>query len=313
MYRSFARRAIFIALSLIVPVVANWLRAYMIVMIGHLTEMKYAVSIDHLLYGWLFFGIVILILFWIGSSWREDLDLRPAPSMPLRSATRPQSSLAATLAATIAVAAVVTVGPYAADRLETMASKAQPALHAPLSTGKWQPVAGRMAEWDPHFLSPSSYVHQVYGNEASRAGLYIGYYRNQRPDTELISSRNTLVPSDDRVWRNIGQTRRDLVFDGEVLSLTETKLHDASTRRLLVWSWYWVDGQYLLNPYWGKLLQAKSRLFGGGDDGAIVIVYASYDYRPQSAEQVLNEFVDAMLPAITQSLECARRIDRRGS
>ena len=84
-YRSFARRAIFIAASLIVPIVANWLRAYMIVMIGHLSSMQYAVGVDHLIYGWVFFGVVMLILFWVGSFWREDLDpptTRPDP-LPL--------------------------------------------------------------------------------------------------------------------------------------------------------------------------------------------------------------------------------------
>jgi len=39
-----------------VPIIANWLRAYMIVMIGHLSGNKLAVGVDHLIYGWLFFG-----------------------------------------------------------------------------------------------------------------------------------------------------------------------------------------------------------------------------------------------------------------
>jgi EpsI family protein len=62
-----------------------------------------------------------------------------------------------------------------------------------------------------------------------------------------------------------------------------------------------------VNPYWAKLLQAQSRLLGRGDDGAVVIVYALYDERSQDAEPALKEFVDAMLPAITRSLEYARR------
>ncbi len=37
-YRSPVRRVAFVAASLVVPIVANWLRAYMIVMLGHLTQ-----------------------------------------------------------------------------------------------------------------------------------------------------------------------------------------------------------------------------------------------------------------------------------
>src|SRR5207302_659360 len=41
-YRSALRRALFIAASILVPIVANWLRAYMIVMLGHLSNNKLA-------------------------------------------------------------------------------------------------------------------------------------------------------------------------------------------------------------------------------------------------------------------------------
>ena len=58
-YRSAWRRAAFIAASILVPLLANWLRAYMIVMLGHLSNNTIAVGVDHLIYGWLFFGIVM--------------------------------------------------------------------------------------------------------------------------------------------------------------------------------------------------------------------------------------------------------------
>ena len=73
-YRSWRRRAIFTLAAFIVPVLANGARAYMIVMIGHLSNMQLAVGIDHYIYGWVFFGLVMLLLFWIGSFWREKMS-----------------------------------------------------------------------------------------------------------------------------------------------------------------------------------------------------------------------------------------------
>ena len=61
----------FIAASIVVPIVANWLRAYMIVMIGHLSNNKYAVGVDHLIYGWVFFGVVMMLLFSVDRSGRR--------------------------------------------------------------------------------------------------------------------------------------------------------------------------------------------------------------------------------------------------
>lgn len=65
MYHTLWKRLVFIALSAIVPMLADGLRAYMIVMIGHLSEMERATGVYHLIYGRFFFGIVTFILFWV--------------------------------------------------------------------------------------------------------------------------------------------------------------------------------------------------------------------------------------------------------
>lgn len=211
------------------------------------------------------------------------------------------------MAGAIAAAVMVAVWPVAASRLEGTGPYPPPVLQAPPPAGGWQPVAGRLTDWTPHYFHPRARVNQAYAKDAARAGLYIGYYRNQRQGAELITSQNMLVSSDDREWGNTGETRRALVFSDETISSIEAKLRGRSTR-LLVWRWYRVDGQYIVNPYWAKLLQARSSLLGRGDDGAVVMVYALYGDRPQAAEQALRDFVNAMLPAITRSLDDARRV-----
>ncbi|WP_200259262.1 exosortase A, partial [Halorhodospira neutriphila] len=71
-YRSWRRRLLFMAAAVLVPIVANGVRAYLIVMLGHLSGMELAVGVDHLIYGWLFFGVMIAAMFWVGGWWRED-------------------------------------------------------------------------------------------------------------------------------------------------------------------------------------------------------------------------------------------------
>ncbi len=86
-YRSWQRRLLFSIAAIIVPVFANSGRAYMIVMIAHLSDMKLALGVDHYIYGWVFFGIVMLLLFWIGSFWREDDQ--PQSGQPDKPVMRP--------------------------------------------------------------------------------------------------------------------------------------------------------------------------------------------------------------------------------
>jgi exosortase A len=107
-YRSLTRRLLFVLVSFLVPIIANWARAYMIVMIGHLSGNKLAVGVDHLIYGWLFFGIVILAMFWIGARWREDELEDPPQATALTAAP----ALAATSRSLVAAVATVLVGGF---------------------------------------------------------------------------------------------------------------------------------------------------------------------------------------------------------
>lgn len=68
-YSSYKRRAAFMAVALVAPIIANWVRAYIIVMLGHLSGNKIAAGVDHILYGWVFFGFVIFVMFMIGMRW----------------------------------------------------------------------------------------------------------------------------------------------------------------------------------------------------------------------------------------------------
>jgi exosortase A len=82
MYRSPIRRAIFIGVSIIVPIIANGFRALGIISLGHILGSAQAAETDHVLYGWIFFSIVILILIVLGLPFRED-TVAAAPGWPL--------------------------------------------------------------------------------------------------------------------------------------------------------------------------------------------------------------------------------------
>ncbi len=103
-YRSPARRAAFIAASVVVPIIANWLRAYMIVMIGHLSDNELAVGVDHIIYGWIFFGVVMALLFWVGSFWAEPDAPTPATAHAAASTTADAPSARFFVAAAVAIA-----------------------------------------------------------------------------------------------------------------------------------------------------------------------------------------------------------------
>ncbi len=114
-YRSAWRRAAFIAVCIVVPVLANGVRALGIVMLGHIEGSAEAGAVDHVLYGWIFFTMVMLLLILLGLPFREDQAAAPAP----RAAPPPRRSPA--LVAMMAVLAVAAAGPAASSWLDRRA------------------------------------------------------------------------------------------------------------------------------------------------------------------------------------------------
>ncbi|MFB1033870.1 MAG: exosortase A, partial [Sinobacterium sp.] len=69
--QSAKRRIIFMCITIIFPIIANAIRVFGIIMTGYLSDMEYAVGADHLIYGWVFFSLVIVCLLGIGELIRE--------------------------------------------------------------------------------------------------------------------------------------------------------------------------------------------------------------------------------------------------
>jgi exosortase A len=305
-YRSMSRRLVFVGLSILVPILANGFRAYMIVMIGHLSNMRLATGIDHYIYGWVFFGVVMLLLFWIGSFWRQD-HIQARSLDELSAAPKPNSVRTASplliAGATAAAALVAAVWPSYGNWIDTRPGKpvlAKPG--APSTTGGWISLPEELTRWTPRFFGAQSEVHQTYRKDDKRVGVFIKYYRNQNFGSRLISSTNVIVSSNDAVWGKIGEQRRRIVLDAGPVTVRETRLRSPSAR-LLVWDWYWIDGSQTADNYYGKWLQAQSKLLGRNGDGAAVFIYAPFEENPDSARAALADYARANGASIAKSLE----------
>ena len=297
-YHSARRRAIFICVSVAVPIVANWARAYMIVMLGHLSGNKLAVGVDHLVYGWVFFGIVIMAMFWIGARWREDELPAAAPApQPTTGGATPSYSLGAAVA-TVLVAAV---WPLAQWQVEHHVAAPVSQL-APLGQiHGWQTVPGGNEDWRPKFENPAASRQEAFESDGRVVGVFLAYYRNQDQQHKLVSSANVLVSNDDPLWTRTAGGTRDLEFNQQVVRIREAELRALGGGRLVVWQWYWVNGHWTSSDTMAKAYTALSRLTGKGDDSAVVILYAAQN-QAREGEAVLEDFARAAGPAIESAL-----------
>ena len=305
-YRSATRRWIFIGFSILVPVVANWARAYMIVMIGHLSGNRLAVGVDHLIYGWLFFGIVILLMFWIGARWRDDTEPAPGTERSFAWTTGTAASPGEFLLVAVMVTIAAMVWPLGGRLIERSDAASLPALSAPTGSGGWRAEEGALTAWRPQFQNPSAQLHERWTQGDDKVGVYVGYYRNQSADQKLVSSDNALVKSSEqRDWIRIGGGTRKVDMNGQPVDARTAELKGPGDARLLAWYWYWIDDRLTASDAFAKAYTALSRLMGRGDDSAVVIIYTRDD-RSGEAEAALQRFLRDAGPALDKMLDDTR-------
>ena len=306
-YRSARRRALFLGGSIVVPIIANWIRAYLIVLLGHLSGNKLATGVDLLVSGWLFFGLVMLLLFWVGSFWQERdapaaAPAGQAPRIPAM-ASIPHGKLYAA-AATAIVAALIwqPVDAFATHGIAT----AVPAIPRLDGAGGWTRSPEIIADWKPRYSGYAADSQQTFVKGDRRVGLYIAYYRNQVKGSELVTSTNFLVKRGNWDWNEIASSTEPLAWNGRDIAAQRSNLAGRKGK-LDVYRLYWIAGHVTANDYVAKAWLAWSKLTGRGDDSALIVVYAQGDEAmSEKAPQAARAFAAEMSPSIDRLLTRVR-------
>jgi exosortase A len=309
-YRSLTRRLVFVGVSIVVPIVANWLRAYMIVMIGHLSDNRLATGVDHLVYGWVFFGIVISVMFLIGARWSEP----DAPVIPRESGSQSTEHglvwrrLAGPALAALAVLFLPHAGLVAARQ---QIAETPPKLDWPIPGRMGWTLVDRGTPWQPRFTGASRQADATYALGERTVGLHIAYYRDQGPERKLVSSQNVVVASQDPTWNQLSVGQHVVADDPAQPVWRATRLlrggasTAAARQERTVWLVYWVGGRFTSSDVLAKALGAAGLLQGQGDDGAAVVLYT--DASPDAGgNEALAAFARAHLGVIEQTLRQTR-------
>lgn len=300
-YASLRKRLIFIGVSIVVPLIANWLRAYLIVLLGHLSGNRLAVGVDHIIYGWVFFGLVIMGVFMIGLKWADPLKDFDAKTTVTPDAGKVRQGALLVVALLAAFVVYAPVALFA--RVDAGQGGAGPeSIAAVQPAGEWRPAASLDTDWIPAYKNPSSEWRAEYERDGQRVGLYIGYYRNQSFSRKLISSDNVLVKSKDPFWIQIPQGMQKLNLPNGPLTVPATELRGNDHRRLWVLDWYWINGRWVSSPAIAKFDIALDKLRFKGDDSALVVAYVYEEGSPADARQALLSFVEGESDRIGKAL-----------
>lgn len=300
-YTGLKRRLLFMVVAFFMPILANWVRAYFIVMLGYLSGNKIAVGVDHILYGWVFFGVVIFLMFWIGGRWHEA----PAAVAPRTNAAAAGGVAGARWLGVLLIAITVAVFPPLLKVLDAPVPAFPVALSAPAPAAGWVAPAARAFDYRPVYAGARAEVSQTYSAEGAQTPvlLHAAWYFGQRDGSEMVAWGNgPAAPSLERV--SLVRTARTLTIDGQ--SVREN-LIATPHGRVLAWHWYRMNGRTLVGDAEAKLRLALDRLVGGADESAAVVLATPEGGDEDAARARLQAFLEGHATAIKEAVEAPSR------
>ena len=294
-------RFLFGLLSLVVPVFANGLRAYVMVLTGYLSRRDIGAGFDHFAIGWTVFAIVMAIFFYIGSRWREAPMAKAAPVPETASpAGGDGSPRGVVVAAAVAFGLALAPAGFAAWA-HSESDTGRLTLRSLRAESGWNVVRTPPSSWAPSFQGTEAQNRTVYEKNGALVDYYLGFYRNQTQGRELINFGNVIVPRGDARWRIVAERDTTLGARGTTLPIHETLVRSPSLR-YVVWHWYWLPDEFTTSRTRAKLLQARARLLLRRDHASVVILSSPYAGDPSRARARLTDFIEAEFPSIQDAI-----------
>ena len=286
-YRSWRRRAAFLAVAAIVPILANGVRAWGTIYIADRTDLNFAESFDHVIYGGIFFAIVIALILGIGwrffdrgvnDPWFDPKALQPAP---------PRAARLDLVAG--ALLALALVGPLWAVAVSASGAREPPAVIAFPDPPGWQRVAAPAGiPWSPNYAGADRMAIAHYRDSRGRiVDLAIAVFAEQGEGHELVGfGQGAVAPNGRWAWTADAPPPPD--------GRAERIASHGVVREVL--SFYRVGNALTGSRMGVKLETIKVRLFGGPQRAVAVLVSAAAPAAEADARPAIDDFLRALGP-----------------
>jgi EpsI family protein len=287
-FRTARPRAVFVAITAVVFVLGNGLRAFIVMAVASASGMRYLAGHDHVVFGTVLFGVLLGLLL-LGA---RRFAHQPVEPVELKSIAEPPPVNRTQLGAA-ALGAITALG--AGPAIEAYRPTIAPAsaeLQLPLLPGCSAPAEWRAA-WTP----------VIRGNAIERRGSYrcdrfdvhvvVVAYPTQVAGSELVGSANEIVPSD--WWQSGAQVTTHVALGaGRSREVWQTQL-TIGTTSVLTWNWYEIDGSPTVSDMGVKLRQALSALaFRAADSRAYVVSVTGPSGAPDALREQAQQAVRAL-------------------
>jgi exosortase A len=291
-YRSIWRRSVFIALSIVLPIVANGFRALGLVVLGHIMGSAASAMTDHILYGWLFFTLVTLLLIAIGISFKEDV--RPGlPRTILANVSARPSQLGPVMAVGLLLALAGPAYLYWVERASAAPVAAADGFAVPPQDGPWVREPVMRGDWLPKADKAQRTVLARYHNGQATVTEIVALYPVPERGNPLTRTATHVIQPES--WRIVATGPVSTSVGGLPVVVNAAKIARDGQQRL-VWWFYIIDGRPTGSVLQAKFLQAAAALHGKRRLGALVALSTETQDSMEPGAATLAAFTAKLAP-----------------
>ncbi|GAA6204842.1 exosortase A [Thalassotalea sp. SU-HH00458] len=288
------RRIIFIILCLLIPILANGLRAFLMILIGYLSDMQAAVGFDHLVYGWVFFSFVMVILFFIGNYIAEPISKGNSEEKTTIKSDNHFKNLNLPffiiLLLTMSVGAIVNY--FHTSKLENIRNQYSKLIES-------EKVEKYNVNWSPNFKNADrAFYKEII--KTKRAELFVFEFFFEDDNKELISGENVLF--DKNIW-SLDSISKGIIVNQEGVEVpyVEYRIVNIKGQERIIRLTYIVNGSFYANKIYVKLAQLLSKLFIQDIGGTAIVI--SFDNVKSGTEHMDSIMFDQVLRENTKNMK----------
>jgi exosortase A len=267
----FSHRLLFVVVALLTAIIANWIRAYTIVLVGHFSNMKYGTGDDHVWYGWIIFGVVMAVVFWLGAKFATvplptAISAEPNPAIKAAAANDSASVLKLGSLAALVIAGLVSVGIWSALPARMQTFDAQKGLATTLAKS-FATVTEAEFPIAPGFADPIERATIKDGQYVAQ----IAYFAVQHQRKDMLGMGQRAILESDSLTRIVSRNPDSLQLDAQKIKSTKYYFRSRD-KSFVMWHWF-VVGNYSTNsPYLAKAYRLLNLVRGQGDHSASVMI-----------------------------------------
>lgn len=282
-FRKFYKQAIFVLFVLVLAILANGLRAFLLMLIGEKTNMAWGFGDDHYYYGWAVFAATMLISFRIGECFADPASLSGAFNNP-EPATSRTPALKSRFAVSAAALCIIAVFYPLRSAL--------PQTFKPASPAEIISVSGFSAQQqNPLGTSFNDGIRRSSLRNDAGVEIFAADYAVRQNEGDLITWHNWVF--DQKQW-----TITDRITAGPLNYSTQTlQLVNIAGRSYTLQYWYQIGDVRTANKVFIKLLQLKAILLH--EPVAAGVRFLAVPGQDFARGQLLLQAVYDKVPALT--------------